>query len=73
MPSRHTNNTNAVQFHATTVSELIVHAILVLGCVVLVMSDMSLGSSKVVIESVKSASLVIVQVEVRISLFSLWM
>ena len=64
MPSRHTNNSNAVQFHATTVSDLIVHVILVLGYVILVMADMSLRGSKVVIESVKSVSLVIVQVEV---------
>ena len=50
--SRYTNNTNAAQFHATTISELIVHATPVLGCVVIVMLDMSLRSSNVVIESV---------------------
>ncbi len=52
MLSRYTNNTNAAQFHATIVSELIVHAAPVLGWVVLVMSDMSVRSSNMVIESV---------------------
>ena len=52
MLSRYTNNTNAAQFHATTISELIVHATPVLGYVVLVMLDMSLRSRNMVNESV---------------------
>ncbi len=52
MHYRGTNSTHAGILDATIVSELIVHAVLVLGCVVLVMLDMSLWSSNVVIESV---------------------
>ena len=66
MLSRYTNNTNAAQFHATTVSELIVHVVPVFGCVVLVTFVMFWMSRSAEIESVESAFLVEGEVEVGI-------
>ena len=54
---------------ATTESELIVHAIPVYGCVVLVMFVMFWMNRSAAIESVKSAFLVEVEVEVTIIKF----
>lgn len=64
MSSSHTNNTSAPPFHAATASDLIVRDTLVVGCAVLAMSDISLKSSRVVIESVNSVLSVIVKDEI---------
>ena len=66
MPSRHTNNKSAVQYHATTISELIVHVVPVFGCVVFVTFVMFWMSRSAEIESVESAFLVEGEVEVGI-------